>query len=96
MDQPQVWCRRAVERAAPVGLLLYSLVVLWFGTVGYGQWRAVATTWYRARATPSFGAMLATLRRELLHHNLVSQTPMNQAQTLKTQALLIELVARAA
>jgi hypothetical protein len=96
MHQPQVWCRRAVERAAPVGLLLYSLVVVWFAAVGHAQRAAVATSWYRARATPSFGDMLATLRREVLRHNLVSRTPTNGVQTPKPLATLIDLVARAA
>jgi hypothetical protein len=96
MHQPQVWCRRAVERAAPVGLLLYSVVVLWFARVGHTQWTAVATTWYRARSAPSFGDMLATLRRDLLRHNVVSGTPTNDAQTQKPLVTLIDLVARAA
>jgi hypothetical protein len=96
MHQPQVWCRRAVERAAPVGMLLYSLVVVWFGTVGQTHWAAVATSWYRARSAPSFGDMLATLRREILRHNLVSRIPATDSQTQKPLAALIELIARAA
>ena len=96
MNQPQVWCRRSVERAAPVGMLLYSLVVVWFGAVGYTHWQAVPMSWYPARSAPSFGDMLATLRRQILAHNLVSRTPANDGQTQKTLATLIDLVVRAA
>lgn len=96
MNDPQVWCRRAVERAAPVGMLLYSLVVVWFGAVGHTHWQPVTTSWYRARSTPSFGDMLATLRREILRTNLISQSPANDGQVPKPWATLIDLVARAA
>ena len=96
MNDPQVWCRRAVERTAPVGMLLYSLVAVWFATVGQTHWQPAATSWYPARKTPSFGDMLATLRREILRSNLISQTPANDGQTQKPWATLIDLVARAA
>jgi hypothetical protein len=96
MHQPQVWCRRAVQRAAPVGLLLYSLVVTWFGVVGHTHWQPVSTSWYRSRATPSFGDMLATLRREILRHNLIPATPSNDPHMSKITRTLIDLVARAA
>lgn len=96
MHQPQVWCRRAVERAAPVGLLLYSLVVVWFGVTGVTLWRPAASSWRRARPTPTFGDMLAALRREILRSNLVSEPPATDGQTQKPWATLIDLVARAA
>ena len=96
MNEPRVWCRGSVRRASPVGMLLYSLVVVWFARHGLAYWRPRTTSWYRARHVPSFGDMLATLRREILHHSLVSLTPANVGQTQKTQASFIDLVARAA
>lgn len=32
--EPQGWTRRAVQRTAPMAMLLYSLVVLWFAREG--------------------------------------------------------------
>lgn len=96
MHQPQVWSRPAVERTTPVGLLLYSLVVLWFAKIGIDQWQPISTTWRRPRREPSFGDMLTTLRRGILRHNLVSEGQPLVGQTQKPQAIILELLARAA
>jgi hypothetical protein len=96
MHQPQVWSRPAVQRTAPVGMLLYSLVVVWFAQEGIARWQPQATSWYRARRAPSFGDMLATLRREILRHNLTSATPANDPQTSKVHQTMVDLIARAA
>jgi hypothetical protein len=61
-EEPQGWSRRAVERTAPVAMLLYSLIVKWFATEGHRHYRPKVTTWY-VKPHASFGDMLATLRR---------------------------------
>jgi hypothetical protein len=61
-EQPQGWTRRAVERTAPVAMLLYSLIVKWFATAGHRHYRPLCTSWY-TKPHASFGDMLATLRR---------------------------------
>jgi DDE superfamily endonuclease len=61
-EEPQSWTRRAVERTAPVAMLLYSLIVKWFATEGHRDYRPASTTWY-TKPHASFGDMLATLRR---------------------------------
>ena len=38
-EEPQGWTRRAVERTAPLAMLLYSLIVLWFAREGHRNWR---------------------------------------------------------
>ena len=38
-DEPQGWTRRSVERTAPLAMLLYSLIVLWFAREGHRNWR---------------------------------------------------------
>ena len=38
-EEPQSWTRRAVERTAPVAMLLYSLIVLWFVREGHHNYR---------------------------------------------------------
>jgi hypothetical protein len=62
-EQPQGWSRRAAERTAPLAMLLYSLVVLWFAEVGHRDWRPLECPWYVSKVEPSFADMLATLRR---------------------------------
>jgi hypothetical protein len=61
-EEPQGWTRRAVERTAPVAMLLYSLIVKWFATEGHRDYRPASNTWY-IKPHASFGDMLATLRR---------------------------------
>jgi hypothetical protein len=39
VEEPQDWTRASVERTAPLGMLLHSLVVLWFVTEGLRPWR---------------------------------------------------------
>ena len=62
MEEPQGWTKRAVRRAAPVVMLLYALVVLWFDREGHRHWRAPDRPWYAGKARASFADMLATLR----------------------------------
>ena len=38
-EEPQGWTRRSVERTAPLAMLLYSLIVLWFAREGHRSWR---------------------------------------------------------
>lgn len=65
-EEPQGWSRLAVLRTAPIALLLYSLIVVWFARVGYKLYRPLVRPWYRKKERPSFADMLRTLRRESL------------------------------
>jgi DDE superfamily endonuclease len=62
-EQPQGWTRRSVERTAPLAMLLYSLIVLWFAREGRHYWRPLNCPWYTSKTEPSFADMLNTLRR---------------------------------
>ena len=62
-EEPQGWTRRSVERTAPLAMLLYSLIVLWFAREGHRRWHPLVCPWYRSKTEPSFADMLATLRR---------------------------------
>ncbi len=55
----------AVLRTTPMALWSYSLVVLWYVTVGQHTRAAMlpALPWYHSKKTPAFPDMLATLRR---------------------------------
>lgn len=71
-EEPQGWTRRAVERTAPMAMLLYSLIVLWFVREGHRSYRPFTRPWYTSKAEPSFADMLATLRRSSLRERVSS------------------------
>ncbi len=54
---------KAVERTAPMALVLYSLIVLWFHQHGYRQVKYPNRPWYPRKEEPSFADQLSTLRR---------------------------------
>lgn len=71
-EQPQGWSRKAAERTAPLAMLLYSLVVLWFAGEGHRAYQPLECPWYMSKTEPSFADMLATLRRQSLRQNILS------------------------
>lgn len=71
-EEPPGWTRRAVERTAPLGMLLYTLIVLWFVESGHGVYRPLCRPWYVSKASVSFGDMLATLRRQSVRQKIFS------------------------
>lgn len=71
-EEPQGWTRRAVQRTAPVAMLLYSLVVLWFSNVGHRHYAPPRRPWYPGKKTASFADMLATLRCQSAKHEVLS------------------------
>ena len=70
-EEPQGWSRRAVERTAPLALLLYSLVLLWFAQEGHRHVQFPCRPWYRKKSAVSFADMLRTLRRLGLQRRFV-------------------------
>jgi hypothetical protein len=56
----------AVERTAPISMILYSLTVLWFHHTGHESVAFPDRPWYQGKTQPSFADMLTTLRRESL------------------------------
>jgi SRSO17 transposase len=69
-EEPQGWTRKAVERTAPVAMVLYSLTVLWFVQEGHRHHRNAKRPWYTTKSHPTFTDMLATLRRESLREQI--------------------------
>ena len=61
-EQPQGWSRRAVERTAPMAMILYSLIVLWFAKAGHRLYKPPNRPWYPHKPHASFADMLVTLR----------------------------------
>jgi SRSO17 transposase len=74
-EQPQGWTRRAVERTAPLAMLLYSVIVIWFAQVGHRFFRLPTLAWYPGKRLPSFADILHTLRRESLRTWISAQLP---------------------
>jgi hypothetical protein len=64
LEDPANRLPRAVQRTAPMALVLYSLVVWWFDAVGYQWVKFPERPWYRHKREPSFQDMVTTLRRQ--------------------------------
>jgi hypothetical protein len=75
-EQPQGWSERAVQRTAPVAMLVYSLVVLWFSREGHRHYRTPLRPWYTTKtagaAGASFAEMLSTLRAQSVREEVLS------------------------
>jgi hypothetical protein len=94
-EQPQGWSRRAVERTAPLAMLLYSLIVLWFAQEGRHQYRPTERPWYTSKAAASFADMLHTLRTQSVRR-LVSTWTLRGPGSRKVQQLLENTISLAA
>ncbi len=75
-EDPQNRTERAVERTAPMSLIVYALTVLWYLSAGktLRSARLPWLPWY-VKKTPAFSDMLATLRRETWRHRLLEASP---------------------
>ncbi len=71
-EKPQGWCRKTVERTAPVAMLIDTLVIVWFAREGHGHWRPAGHDWYAAKRDPSFADMLAELKRRSIRGCILS------------------------
>lgn len=71
-EQPQGWSRRSVERTAPMAMLLYSLIVLWFAREGHRHYQPLDCPWYSTKTEASFADMLTTLRRQSIRQKVFS------------------------
>ncbi len=81
-EQPQGWTRKAVERTAPMALLLYSLIVLWFAETGHAAYQAPTRPWYPHKPHASFADRLATLRMQTIREQFL-QTPSDDGDRQK-------------
>lgn len=53
----------AVERTAPMAMVLYSMTILWYAQHGHEHVKFPRRPWYDQKQEPSFADMLTTLRR---------------------------------
>ena len=65
LEDPQGQAPRTVQRTAPLALIVYALVVLWYAEHGHGRAGAawLVRPWYPSKTTASFLDMLTALRR---------------------------------
>ena len=65
VQEPQTYKRQGPERAAALGLWLYSVVWFWYLERKPSQRIFVVMPWYPEKSVPSFADALSCLRREL-------------------------------
>mgnify|MGYP003656679456 CR=1 FL=1 len=94
-EQPQGWAPRAAERTAPLAMLLYSLVVLWFDRHGRRLYKPIDRPWYRTKSDPSFADMLGTLKQVSVKQVLFETglSGRGSRKTLKTACHLVRMAA---
>jgi DDE superfamily endonuclease len=84
----------AVERTAPMALVLYSLIVVWFQRVGHLLVQYPDRPWYPRKAEPSFADLLSTLRRVSWEEKTLPLLPKHGVLKMQV-ARLLEFVSRA-
>jgi len=98
-EQPQGWSRKAVERTAPLAMLLYSLIVLWFAREGHRLYKPLDCPCpfngtASAKSDPSFADMLTTLKRQSVRQKVLSMA-LRGSGSRKVKQLLENMVALA-
>jgi hypothetical protein len=71
-EQPQGWCRKTVERTAPLAMLIYSLVIIWFAREGHRHWQPADHAWYATKRDPLFADMLNEVKRRSVRRYILS------------------------
>jgi hypothetical protein len=70
---------RAVERTVPFGMIVQSMVTVWYTLHGYDPAdvtdRAIAQPWYRTKTEPSFEDMILKLRKTIIAARFTTVTP---------------------
>jgi hypothetical protein len=94
LEDPANRLPKAVERTAPMALIIYSLVIVWFHQIGHQSVRFPIRPWYPKKQEPSFSDMLTTLRR--VSYEEKAEGLLSKWCPLKTViAQLTELLSRA-
>jgi hypothetical protein len=91
LEDPANRKEKAVRRTAPMALVLYSLIVLWFHQVGHRHLQFPDRPWYRHKEEPSFADLLTTLRR-LSWEEKIRTLPLKSRVAKKVLAQLVEFL----
>ena len=95
LEDPANRLPKAVERAAPMALILYSLVIVWFHQTGHGFVRFPIRPWYQRKQEPSFADLLTTLHSVSLEEKTRAVLP-NQRGIKTWLAQITDLLSRVA
>ena len=71
VEQLQTWTRQGPERAAGLGLWLYSMIWLWFCQQPPAKRTFRIYQWYASKTTPSFADALRALRKVLWRQRII-------------------------
>ena len=93
LEDPANRLPKAVKRTAPIALVLYSLVVMWFDMEGHKHVRFPDRPWYRRKQEVSFQDMVTTLRR-LSWEEKIAEVVAANGPHAKWVAEIAELAAR--
>lgn len=94
LEDPANRTPKAVQRTAPMALVLYSLIVAWFHRGGHSRVKFPDRPWYPKKSEPSFADMLTTLRRQSWENHL--STPQSKTGRLKKSlAQIVQFVSLA-
>ena len=85
---------KAVQRTAPMAMILVSLITLWFHQKGHGHVKFPNRPWYSRKKEVSFGDMLSTIRR-LSWQEYFAGAASNQGRLKKLITQITEFVSRA-
>ena len=91
LEDPANRKEKAVRRTAPMALVLYSLIVVWFHQVGHHHLQFPDRPWYRRKEEPSFADMLTTLRRQSWQDK-IHTLPLKSRVAKKVLAQLVEFL----
>jgi hypothetical protein len=95
LEDPANRLPKAVARTAPMALILFSLIVVWFHHAGHRWLRFPIRPWYQRKQEPSFADLLTTLRRVSYNDKIQPLLPKRcRLKTWITQ--FTELLSRAA
>jgi hypothetical protein len=94
LEDPANRLPKAVERTAPMAMIIYSLVVVWFHRNGHESLRFPIRPWSPKTEEPSFADMLTTLRR-VSYEEKTARVASNRSGLKAWLAQLTELLSRA-
>ena len=94
LEEPANRTPLAVQRTAPMALVLYSAIVIWFHRIGHRRLQYPDRPWYRHKEEPSFADMLTTLRRVSWEEYLSPLLP-RSGPLQKSVVRLVEFASRA-
>jgi DDE superfamily endonuclease len=93
LEDPANRVRLAVSRTAPMALFLYSMIVVWFHTLGHRLLQFPHRPWYKHKKEPSFADMLTTLRQRS-YDDISATLPWQRTQHKTLFARITELLSR--